>query len=523
MSAPKPLWGNKSSQPALESEESAEPPPQPLWGQKKKPPEPEEADDSPPPKPLWGAKKSDTGLAAVDEDAAQSADAPPKPLWGAKKSSSIAKESESDSPPPKAGASPKKKRGGSANRGSVMARNAVAKAIGRNKAQSVVVDVQASGEMITLLKTDECEYELGNTLGTGAYATVRVCKNAATGEIFAVKVFQKSFLKRRRFSSGEWKTNLDGVHREIAIMKQIKHPHVMTLHDVTASDNHLYMVMDYCPRGAIMETENLPCEPLALKDARRWFAETVLGLEYLHFQSVVHHDLKPDNILVNMRGAAVISDFGVSRARDYNEAQNPTLDRKSSASEAKGAAGTPLYNAPEKFDSNDYDGTLADVWALGVTLHAMVFGELPFPAAQFSTPEALEAAVKGEGEWKLGSACDDVSLVALLEGMMTRDPTRRHTLEQVHNADWDAAWIAVEEDTAGGGGPRASWKKISVTDQEVGTAVKKGVNINRRSTHVGKASSAPAIAEAAKHKSNGGCWPRFGKSKRASKDAFNGV
>ena len=193
------------------------------------------------------------------------------------------------------------------------------------------------------------------------------------------------------------------------------------------------------------------------------------------------------------------------------------------------------YNSPEKFDSNDYDGTLADVWALGVTLHAMVFGELPFPAAQFDTPEALETAVKGEGEWKLGRACDDVSLVALLEGMMTRDPTRRHTLEQVHSADWDAALIAVEEDTAGGGGPRASWKKINVTDQEVGAAVKKGVNIKRPSTHAGAAgaagleeSSAPAIAEAAKvrHTSSfldGGCWPIFCNPKRASKDTFEGV
>ena len=86
-----------------------------------------------------------------------------------------------------------------------------------------------------MLQTHDREYELGKVLGTGAYATVRVCNAPDTGDVFAVKVFQKSFLRRRRFSSGSWKTNLDGVHREIAIMKQLKHPNVMVLHDVTAS------------------------------------------------------------------------------------------------------------------------------------------------------------------------------------------------------------------------------------------------------------------------------------------------
>jgi serine/threonine protein kinase len=172
---------------------------------------------------------------------------------------------------------------------------------------------------------------------------------------------RSSFLKKRRFSAGQWTTNLDGVHREIAIMKKLSHANVMTLYDCCMSQNNLcapalpalprtathrpsherpttrgaarrYMVMEFCTLGAIMETEKLPCAPLDMRDTRRWFADSVLGLQYLHFQSVVHHDIKPDNILVNSKRAAVISDFGVSRA--YG------------GTSEKGASGTPLCTCP---------------------------------------------------------------------------------------------------------------------------------------------------------------------------------
>ena len=117
-----------------------------------------------------------------------------------------------------------------------------------------------------------------------------------------------------------------------------------------------------------METESMPCAPLDAADARRWFADAVVGLEYLHFQGVVHYDLKPDNILVASDGRAVISDFGVSRVQPNRSDM------------CVGSPGTPTYTAPEVWSANSYQGRLADVWSLGVTLHAMVFGCLPYSA-----------------------------------------------------------------------------------------------------------------------------------------------
>jgi serine/threonine protein kinase len=68
-------------------------------------------------------------------------------------------------------------------------------------------------------------YELGATLGVGGYASVRLCTETSSGEIFAVKVFRKSFLNKRRYSttSAAWKTNLDGVYREIGARLPTQH------------------------------------------------------------------------------------------------------------------------------------------------------------------------------------------------------------------------------------------------------------------------------------------------------------
>ena len=166
-------------------------------------------------------------------------------------------------------------------------------------------------------------------------------------------------------------------------LRRLSHENVMNMHDVIddASKEKLYMVMDYCPMGAIMETEKMPCAPLALDEARRLFGDTVVGLDYLHFQGVVHYDLKPDNILIAEDGRAVISDFGVSRV--HPNKSDTTI----------GAPGTPTYTAPEVWGTGTYQARKSDVWSLGVTLHAMVFGCLPFyapnqQASDCSTPRS---------------------------------------------------------------------------------------------------------------------------------------
>jgi serine/threonine protein kinase len=225
---------------------------------------------------------------------------------------------------------------------------------------------------------------------------------------------------------------------------------------------------------------------------------------------VVHNDLKPDNILIAHDGRAVISDFGVSRVHP----------NKSDTS--VGSPGTPTYTAPEVWGVGSYAAIPSDVWSLGVTLHAMVFGCLPYFGA--SQMELIEL-VTNPKEWECSHACDDAELLALLRGIMQKvpgararrspsmqvlttapspfptgarrardarpaykcSPRRPHpspqvpgaraTLAQVHQSPWAAAAISLRAATS-------NWAKIEVDEAELRAAVISGhVSNFRRTKH----------------------------------------
>ncbi|KAL1612549.1 hypothetical protein SLS60_000776 [Paraconiothyrium brasiliense] len=128
---------------------------------------------------------------------------------------------------------------------------------------------------------------------------------------------------------------------------------------------------------------------MTIEKARQAFRDTVLGLEYLHFQNVIHRDIKPANLLMTSQGRVKISDFGVSylgsaprqdSTGDQSESDAPDVDE---AIELAKTVGTPAFYAPElcqtELDAETYKIDKAiDIWALGVTLYCLIYGRVPF-------------------------------------------------------------------------------------------------------------------------------------------------
>ncbi|KAF5847233.1 hypothetical protein GGP41_003525 [Bipolaris sorokiniana] len=119
------------------------------------------------------------------------------------------------------------------------------------------------------------------------------------------------------------------------------------------------------------------------------FKDTVLGIEYLHYQNVIHRDIKPANLLVTREHRIKISDFGVSylgrqKTDEANGDQSETEQQEADeAIELAKTVGTPAFYAPElcrtETDAETplIDGGI-DIWALGVTLYCLIYGRVPF-------------------------------------------------------------------------------------------------------------------------------------------------
>lgn len=263
------------------------------------------------------------------------------------------------------------------------------------------------------------------------------------------------------------------------------------------------------------EFMQVPC--LTISQALDAFRDTVLGLEYLHYQGIIHRDIKPANLLLTSDHRVKISDFGVSylgkpiREDENNEEiAEADVDVLDEAIELAKTVGTPAFYAPELCDPALFDFNKSperplitgqiDVWALGVTLYGMIFGRLPFmDVNQFAMYEKIareevfiprlrlkgvEATVTSSNN--INKRPDDIleyeeideELRDLLKKLLDKQPSRRINLRDVKRHPWvlrgisdQSAWLDETDPSV-----QSQGKKIEVSTQEVQEAVV-GLNI----------------------------------------------
>eukprot|EP00756_Hemistasia_phaeocysticola_P013778 Hpha_TRINITY_DN15298_c1_g1::TRINITY_DN15298_c1_g1_i1::g.68313::m.68313 len=146
------------------------------------------------------------------------------------------------------------------------------------------------------------KYELGRQLGTGTYSKVKVGKHVDTGAEYAVKIIDKAQLAEERME--------EQLKREIAVMKLLKHPNIVSLIEVLQTGKHIYIVLELVTGGDLFG--KIVEGKFSEKTARRYFQQIVLGLYYCHDQGIAHRDLKPENILLDSEDNVKITDFGLS-------------------------------------------------------------------------------------------------------------------------------------------------------------------------------------------------------------------
>jgi len=202
-------------------------------------------------------------------------------------------------------------------------------------------------------------YELGETLGTGSFASVRIAKEKATGRRVAVKIIEKKVI------DGKQK---EYIRIEMSVMKLVRHPNVMRLEQVFETKSEIYMVMPLYAGGDLYEyMKNHARHGLKEDESRRIIYNVLSALKYLHSVGIVHRDLKPENLLLIREKdptEIVITDFGLSKFAAPHEAMKATC-------------GTLSYVAPEVLRMEGY-GKEVDLWSTGVIMFLTLRAKLPF-------------------------------------------------------------------------------------------------------------------------------------------------
>ncbi|XP_073317518.1 CBL-interacting serine/threonine-protein kinase 6-like [Primulina huaijiensis] len=255
------------------------------------------------------------------------------------------------------------------------------------------------------------KYELGRLLGHGTFAKVYHARTLKTGKSLAIKIVGKEKVIRVGM--------MDQVKREISVMKMMKHPNIVELHEVMASKTKIYFVMELVRGGELFG--KISKGKLREEVARNYFQQLISAIDFCHSRGVYHRDLKPENLLLDEVGNLKVTDFGLSAFTDHLR-QDGLLHT---------TCGTPAYVAPEVIGKKGYDGAKADIWSCGVILFALLAGYLPF---QDDNIVAMYRKIY-RGDFKCPPWFSPESR-KLITKMLDPNPSTRMTISKIMDCSW---------------------------------------------------------------------------------------
>lgn len=198
------------------------------------------------------------------------------------------------------------------------------------------------------------KYKLIKTLGKGSCAKVVQAEDCETGEYVAIKIVERT---PKQLSDIR-------IYREALICSLFNHPHIIKLLDFFHTTEYFFLIFEYV-NGQQLYDIVLKKGSLDEDEARKYFRQIISAVDYTHRNSVVHRDLKIENILIDRNDNIKLIDFGLSNFYDNDDLLGTFC-------------GSLYFAAPELLLGTRYTGPEIDVWSLGVILYVMLVGKVPF-------------------------------------------------------------------------------------------------------------------------------------------------
>ncbi|CAO3580082.1 unnamed protein product [Absidia cylindrospora] len=265
------------------------------------------------------------------------------------------------------------------------------------------------------------------TIGQGSMGKVKLaeCLTNRDQQKYAVKIMPKVNLASLPVSNEKPKDPKDTPKereqrtvRELAIMYLLRHPNICQLKDWVAEGDYYYMFLEYVDGGQLLDYI-IQHGKLREKQARKFARQIASALDYCHRNSIVHRDLKIENILITSDENIKIIDFGLSNIYSPSKLLSTFC-------------GSLYFAAPELLRARHYTGPEVDVWSFGVVLYVLVCGRVPFDDTSLPALHAkIKSGVVDDYPDHLSKDCVD-----LLSKILVVDPRKRLTLTAIENHPW---------------------------------------------------------------------------------------
>ncbi len=201
------------------------------------------------------------------------------------------------------------------------------------------------------------EYEILEELGRGGMAIVFKAREKQLERDVAIKVLPFSLAFDKEF--------VERFQREARTSAKLEHPSIIPIYRVGKSGRVIYFVMKFL-RGKPLSSVLAARGTLPPGEIRQVLVQVTRALAYAHKSGIVHRDIKPDNIMFDEHGQAVVTDFGIAKAASGGKLTGTGM-----------SIGTPHYMSPEQARAQSLDGR-SDVYSLGVVAYQCLTGRVPF-------------------------------------------------------------------------------------------------------------------------------------------------
>ena len=260
------------------------------------------------------------------------------------------------------------------------------------------------------------KYDIGEIIGKGSYATVKICTNKETKEKYAMKIYDKIKI------DDSFRQNC--IKTEIDILKKINHKNIVKIIEDINTSYEIIIIQEFFQGFSLKDYYNKEIkEENTISDEKleifkKIFKQIFEAMNYIHKKHISHRDIKMENILMNDNYEIKIIDFGFGLYDPLHQLQNFFC-------------GTPKYMAPELLNGTGYYGEKIDLWSLGVLVYKIYCNDYPFKGR---TEKDLYKSIK-KGIYKISENIPDC-VKNIISNLIVIDPKLRINCENVLNSSW---------------------------------------------------------------------------------------